>query len=114
MLFRSSFTMKTQTSLHNDNETNTTVLQVITPDRPGLLAHLANIFARFELILYNAKISTLGERVEDTFYIRDKDNQPITDEKTSDQIKQVIREELDSRNKNIEGESMSQSIKIGQ
>jgi len=109
-----SFTMKTQTSLHNDNETNTTVLQVITPDRPGLLARLANIFARFELILYNAKISTLGERVEDTFYIRDKNNQPITDEKTSDQIKQVIREELDSRNKNIEGESMSQSIKIGQ
>jgi [protein-PII] uridylyltransferase len=109
-----SFTMKTKVSLRNDSETNTSILQVITPDRPGLLAQLANIFTQFELILYNAKISTLGERVEDTFYIRDRNNQPITDEKISDQIKHIIGRELDSRNKSIEQESIPQSITIGQ
>ena len=109
-----SFIMKTKVSLSNDNETQTSVLQVITPDRPGLLVQLANIFAQFELILYNAKISTLGERVEDTFHIRDKNNRPITDEETSAKIKQVIRYELDSRNKSMEPESTPQSINIGQ
>ena len=109
-----NFTMKTQVSLRNDSETNTSILQVITPDRPGLLAQLAHIFSRFELILYNAKISTLGERVEDTFYLRTKKNQPIGDEILADKLQQTIREELDSRIKDSENQSIFQSIKIGQ
>jgi len=109
-----SFTMRTKVTLRNDSETQTSILQVTTPDRSGLLAQLANIFTQFELILSNAKISTLGERVEDTFYIRDKNNQPITDEETSEQIKQVIRRELDSLNDSNEQESIPQSITIGQ
>jgi len=108
-----SFTMKTKVSLHNDSETQTTVLQVTTPDRPGLLAQLTHIFSRFELIVYNAKISTLGERVEDTFYLRDKDNRPLTDESINDQIKQTIRQELDSRNRDSEQTSAVQGINTG-
>ena len=104
--------MKTLVSLRNDSETNTTILQVITPDRSGLLAQIASIFSRFELILYNAKISTLGERVEDTFYLRDKNNQPLTNESLSTQIQQTIRKELDSRNQNTAQESAFPSINI--
>jgi len=107
-----NFTMKTLVSLRNDSETNTTILQVITPDRSGLLAQIASIFSRFELILYNAKISTLGERVEDTFYLRDKNNQPLTNESLSTQIQQTIRKELDSRNQNTAQESAFPSINI--
>ncbi len=109
-----SFTMKTVVSLRNDKETNTSILQVITPDRPGLLAHLASIFSRYELILYNAKISTLGERVEDTFYIRNKHNQLIADTDVSSEIQQTICTELDLRNQQANENSGLQSFKIGQ
>ena len=108
-----NFTMKTKVTLRNDSETDTSVLQVITPDRPGLLAHIANIFSRFDLVLYNAKISTLGERVEDTFYLMTQNNQPIDDEALGEKIKQTIRNELDSRIKESEQEPNFQSIKIG-
>ena len=93
-----NFTLKTQTSLSNDTETNTTVLEVITPDRPGLLAHLASIFLRFGLNLYNAKISTLGERVEYTFYLTDFNHKPLTDLAFGQKLQQTICNELDDRN----------------
>lgn len=109
-----SFTMKTKASLRSDDETNTSILQVITPDRPGLLAQLANIFMRFELTLYNAKICTLGERVEDTFYLRTNDNQPLNDESVVEKLIQTIREELDTRIQDGEDNSLLQSLKIGQ
>jgi len=109
-----SFTMKTQVRLSNDSKTGTSILQVITPDRPGLLALIANIFTRFELILCNAKISTLGERVEDTFYLRDKDNKPIQDESLQTLLQETIRNELDTRIKKSEQESIFQTIQIGQ
>jgi [protein-PII] uridylyltransferase len=108
-----SFTMKTRVSLRNDKETNTSILQVITPDRPGLLAQIASIFSRFELELYNAKISTLGERVEDTFYIRDKDNQTLSDD-IGNVIKESICSELDLRNQQANQEPDFQSLNIGQ
>jgi [protein-PII] uridylyltransferase len=105
--------MKTKVSLRTDNETDSSILQVVTPDRPSLLAKIANIFSRFDLVLYNARISTLGERVEDTFYLRTADNQPINDKDLGDNLKQTIRNELDSRIKESEQESIFQSIKIG-
>ena len=108
-----NFTMKTKVSLRNDSETDTSILQVITPDRPGLLAKIGNIFERYDLVLYNAKISTLGERVEDTFYLRTHDNQPIDNDELGEELKQTIRNELDSRIKESEQESIFQSIKIG-
>ena len=93
-----SLTIKTSVSLRNDMQTGTTVLRVITPDRPGLLAHIARIFSDYNLVLYNAKISTLGERVEDTFYIRDKNHQPVTDKPLIEEIQKTICTELDLRN----------------
>ncbi|MGB2172646.1 MAG: [protein-PII] uridylyltransferase [Porticoccaceae bacterium] len=108
-----NFTMKTKVSLRSDSHNNTSILQVITPDRPGLLAKIANIFSRFDLVLYNAKISTLGERVEDTFYLRTHDNQLIENDEQGELLKQTIRDELDSRIKESEQESIFQSIKIG-
>ena len=93
-----NFAVETVASLRNDPETNTTVLEVITPDRPGLLAHLASIFLRYGLNLYNAKITTLGERVEDTFYVTDYNHEPLTDLEFSAKIQETICVELDKRN----------------
>lgn len=92
------FNLRTRSYLHNDTATNLTALEVITPDRPGLLAHLGRIFMRFGLRLHSAKISTLGERVEDMFYITDMDYQPLSDPDFCQQLQEAICRELDARN----------------
>ena len=107
-----NFTLKTVASLRNDVETDTTVLEVITPDRPGLLAHLASIFLRYNLNLYNAKITTLGERVEDTFYLTDQHNKPLTDMTFSKELQETICRELDSRNRDDQQSSGRENNQI--
>jgi [protein-PII] uridylyltransferase len=94
-----NFALKTTASMRQDTESNSSVLEIVTPDRPGLLAHLTQIFVRFELRVLNAKISTLGERVEDIFYLTDINFEPLTDEKLSIELTSAISTELDQRNK---------------
>ena len=45
------------------------LLSVSASDRSGLLYGIARVLARHHINLQLAKISTLGERVEDTFLI---------------------------------------------
>ena len=93
-----NFALKTAASLRHDVEANCVILEIITPDRPGLLAHLTRIFVRFELRVLHAKISTLGERVEDIFYLTDYNSEPLTDSDVSAALTETIRSELDQRN----------------
>ena len=74
-----------------------TVLEVITPDRPGLLARLGTIFNDYNIRLQNAKIATLGERVEDVFFITDEEDRPINDPDLCTQIQKAICRELDEK-----------------
>ena len=46
------------------------LLSVSASDRVGLLYSIALVLARHKLNLQLAKISTLGERVEDTFVVK--------------------------------------------
>jgi [protein-PII] uridylyltransferase len=91
------FSMPTSTSMFTDTHKNQTILEVITPDRPGLLARLGQIFYRFGIQLQNAKITTLGERVEDVFFITDHQQRPIEDPELCDAIQAAIKKELDER-----------------
>ena len=45
------------------------VLSLIAGDRPGLLARIALILEKYDIILHRAKINTLGSRAEDVFWI---------------------------------------------
>ena len=73
------------------------LLEVTTPDRPGLLAHIGRIFFDLGIELQAAKITTLGERVEDVFFITDKNQQPITDPELRERLQDAIRTELDQQ-----------------
>jgi len=44
-------------------------MSLIAADRPGLLYNVANVFSRHKVALHTAKITTLGDRVEDTFLL---------------------------------------------
>ncbi len=89
------FTTPTRMTISNDPIAQQTVLEVITPDRPGLLARIGRIFVEFGISVRKAKISSIGERVEDFFFITDANNQPISDPDLCRQLQQAICQQLD-------------------
>ncbi len=91
------FAMPTRTMLTSDSKSGYTMLEVITPDRPGLLARIGRIFIEFGIQLHNAKIATLGERVEDVFFITDQQGQPLSDPELCERFQSAIREQLDAQ-----------------
>lgn len=91
------FATPTRTSIHNDANAQVTVLEVISPDRPGLLATIGRIFMDFGVQLQTAKIATLGERVEDVFFITDSLKQPLSDPQLCEQLQSTICRELELR-----------------
>lgn len=91
------FNMPTRTSIRNDIDGGYTLLEVITPDRPRLLACISRIFIDFNIHLQNAKITTLGERVEDIFLITDKDYKPLNDPELCKALQKEICRQLDAR-----------------
>jgi len=46
-----------------------TVLELVAGDRPGLLSEVGQVFEEFGLRVHAARITTVGERAEDTFYL---------------------------------------------
>ena len=47
-------------------------IEIVTADRPGLLAKIAFLFLQMGIDLHNAKINTLGNRAEDSFLVSGK------------------------------------------
>jgi [protein-PII] uridylyltransferase len=92
-----SLSMPTETSMFVDSIQNVSVLEVASPDRPGLLARIGKVFVQFGVELQAAKIQTLGERVEDVFFITDEHQQPIEDPERCQAIQQAICRELDGQ-----------------
>lgn len=92
-----SFSIPTETRIYVDEMKNVSVLEVSTPDRPGLLARLGEIFVSFNIELQAAKIQTLGERVEDVFFITDDHQQAITDTQLCNALQRTICDELDEQ-----------------
>lgn len=89
------FTMPTQVNIFSDHHQPYTVVEVVTPDRPGLLARIGRIFLDHELVLQKAKIATLGERVEDVFFITTRANEPISDQDLCTRLEREICLQLD-------------------
>jgi [protein-PII] uridylyltransferase len=64
-----SFPVMPRVSLTPDERAQRWLLTVSTSDRSGLLYAIARVLARHHVNLQLAKVSTLGERVEDTFLV---------------------------------------------
>jgi [protein-PII] uridylyltransferase len=64
-----SFPFTPRITLQPDERAQHWILSVSSNDRPGLLYAIAQVLAQHKINLHLAKISTLGERVEDTFLI---------------------------------------------
>jgi [protein-PII] uridylyltransferase len=95
------FSSATRTSIHNDTSKVHTVLEVISPDRPGFLARLSRIFVEYNISVVTAKITTLGERVEDIFFITNEAGDRLSDPNICQQLQETICTQLDAKNADI-------------
>ncbi|MGL6161529.1 [protein-PII] uridylyltransferase [Microbulbifer sp.] len=99
------FELATRASITTEPGDQYSTLEITSADRPGLLARIARIFITHDLRLHNARISTLGERVEDTFHITDADGHPLLDEVASRELEEDICRELDAIQKSGGGKA---------
>lgn len=65
-----SFPMPPRVSLQPDEKAQSWLLDISASDRAGLLYMVARVLAEHRVSLQLAKVSTLGERVEDSFLIQ--------------------------------------------
>jgi len=91
------FSFPTEVTFSNDMINQRTIMEVVTPDRPGLLARIGQILLDHNLSLVNARISTLGERVEDVFFISDINGQPISEAELCETLQSDICAQLDEQ-----------------
>ncbi|MDD5633482.1 MAG: [protein-PII] uridylyltransferase, partial [Methylococcales bacterium] len=92
------FPIPTDIQFHSDSVNDQTILELITTDRQGLLAQIGKVFNQQKIKLHNAKITTIGSRVEDVFYITDSSFRPLSDPIKQEQLRKELLNVLSSYN----------------
>jgi [protein-PII] uridylyltransferase len=90
------FDIETRIDFSQDNANHRTVLHLETADRPGLLALIGLVFSECGLRLMNAKVATIGEQVDDSFYMLDRHDRQITDKALQEKIRERLLEYLET------------------
>ena len=85
----------TEVSMETDEEGLSTKVNILAADRPGLLANISLLLIDLELELSSARITTLGERVEDVFLVTDVHGNAITDKAQLYNLENALRQQLD-------------------
>ena len=80
-------------SVRTEN-TAKTRLEIITTDRPGLLSAIASAMLKANVRLYDARVATFGQRVEDIFLIANRDGSELSDQQCLE-LESFLRAELD-------------------
>ena len=84
------------TEVEVTTEDNFTTISILAADRPGLLAHLGLLFMELKLTLHSARITTLGERVEDIFIVQNERGEGLYDTEEIYTLQHTLRQRLDS------------------
>jgi [protein-PII] uridylyltransferase len=62
------------------------IFELTALDKPGLLAKITRVFREQGIMLYSAKITTIGEKAEDIFKVSSNTGEKLTDEQKADLI----------------------------
>ena len=76
---RMSFDLPILVEFDQTASEDATVLEVVAPDRYGLLAQIAQFFAQEGISISRAKITTEGQCAVDAFYITDDNGRKLED-----------------------------------
>ncbi|WP_082367972.1 [protein-PII] uridylyltransferase [Piscinibacter sakaiensis] len=89
-----SFPVTPRIALRPDERAQRWLLTISTSDRSGLLYAIARVLARHQINLQLAKITTLGERVEDTFLI---DGSALQQNRTQIEVETELLDAIEPR-----------------
>jgi [protein-PII] uridylyltransferase len=84
------FPIPTSIRFQDDPLSHCTIIELITTDRAGLLSKIGRAFVKQHINLHNAKITTIGSRAEDMFYVTDSALRPIADTETQRKLREEI------------------------
>ncbi|MGI9228338.1 MAG: [protein-PII] uridylyltransferase [Gammaproteobacteria bacterium] len=84
-----------QVSFSIDESNRRNIMEVSAADRPGFLSAIGTALEHCGARLQAAKIATYGERVEDIFFITDRENALIKDEQKLAYLDDNIRQALE-------------------
>lgn len=90
-------TRATEVKLRNRRGTRHSELTIVASDRPGLLATIGQLFHELGLSVQSARITTLGERIDDVFHIVDENGRAIRDRERIYELENTLRQRLDSQ-----------------
>jgi len=68
-----------------------TLMDLACSDRPGLLSDISSVLVACGIRIHDAKITTLGDRVEDTFILSDKQNEPLSRDTRAQLLNALIK-----------------------
>ena len=88
---KTGFGQEVFTTLFHSPERDYSTLEINCPDQPGILACVGQVFAEFGVQLKDARITTLGERVEDLFFIAGRNGEPLHDAGEAEALQERIR-----------------------
>ncbi len=71
-----------------------TSLEIAATDRPGLLSGIAEALLASDVRLFDARVATFGQRVEDVFLIAGPDDKPLSAD-AAQQLEDELRRRLD-------------------
>ncbi len=75
------------------------IMSLETLDQPGLLARVGQVFLQEQIEVHAARITILGERAEDMFYISDQNDAPLSDSKL-ETLKEALIASLATKREN--------------
>lgn len=83
------FDVPTKVTFNFNQKFNQHILSLETLDQVGLLARVGQVFLQQQIEVHYARISTLGERAEDMFYISEQNGQALSEERLEN-LKQAL------------------------
>ncbi|MFZ2844205.1 [protein-PII] uridylyltransferase [Psychrobacter sp.] len=91
------FDVATTINFEFNDASNQHIMSLETLDQPGLLARVGQVFLQQQIEVHAARITTLGERAEDMFYISDQNDKALSADKL-DTLKAALITSLSIRN----------------
>ncbi len=82
--------VETRVTIDNESSSAATIVEVASANGIGLLYYVTRALSQLDLNIATAKVQTLGDDVVDSFYLRDRNGEKVTDEAYLAEIQRAL------------------------